>query len=165
MARFEEVDIPDLSKGVKKFVEFHDLEPKKFGQMNLRMPKTAYLLGEMIETRYYSKKWNAPVDDRNYYHEHDPGVYCYGVKKNGFGKGPYKLPEFIANCTCLVLMGKCLGFDFANEEEGIIEAKMGKKPKLWCTDNGKALLVISDSGIENIIYGGNLDVRPEGIVG
>jgi len=71
--------------------------------------------------------------------------------------------------TSIYLLGECLGFTY-EDDDGLVEVKTAQPyPELYSVPSGKALLVIDVSGSKAkllfAIWGGGLDVKPEGIVG
>lgn len=151
-----------LDSGVKKYMEFHKLEPKKVGTFAaLKIPKWAYLGGEAIDISYYSTKW---ADPASYIHTHEAGVTVYFVYEN---VGPaIEVPLFIKEAEVLVKLGDCLEFSYKTPEGEFILAETDKpRPTLYCTPCGKALIVVDGNDIITITWGGFLDVEGRGIVG
>ena len=151
-----------FKRAEEKYREFHDLEVKKRGKLppSIKIPAHINREGVMKETLYHSKKWDDPA---NYYHDHNKGVKCCIPG----GSGPsIRVPQWLREAQVLVYLGTCLGFTFIDNDGEEVEAAVSNpKPKLYCTPNGKALLVISGRKLEALIWGGDLDVEEKGIIG
>lgn len=151
-----------IDQGIKKYLEFHQLEPDDVHDFprSLKMPTKAICIGDAIHTDYRSWKWG---EDANYTHDHEADVHVYEV---GSGKGSKKVPETIQKCKVLVKLGDCLSLGYNDYEEGEIELEYKNPyPGLYCTPNGKNLIVIKGGRIEFLIWGGKLDIEERGIVG
>ena len=154
----------DLSRGLKKYFEFQQLDPKDTGYFNSRMriPASIYLAGPAVQTMYRSSKWGDGSHD--YYHDHDAGVRV-GIA--GDAVGPIvRVPKFIRDASTLVLLGKCLQFTYLDADDEQIDVKArGTLPELYCIPSGKALIVVQGkSRLLAIIWGGRLGVEERGIV-
>lgn len=158
----------DVEAAKEKFEEFHRHKPRKvFESAKSPIPAKVRELGKAKAVLYRSDK-NDPDTGRavkrpiNYIHDHDAGVRCFTPAAGG----TVPVPAFIKDAEALVLLGKCLGFDF-EDEGGVREAKGIKPlPDLYATPCGKALLVIQDRrDVLAIIWGGGLGVEARGIVG
>lgn len=152
-----------LSSGVKKYMEFHDLEPNRIGKFGkgVKIPARAYKLGKAKEVFYHSKKWNDPA---NYKHEHSAGVGTYSTNPRR-GYREVAVPKWFRSCKVLVRLGDCLGYTY-EDEHGELQAHLtpGGGPSLYCTSNGKGLVVVSNGKIRTLIWGGKLGVEARGIV-
>lgn len=150
----------DISEGVKKYLEFHDLEPKAiatFGR-NLKIPKTMRKVGDAEWIAYASNKWTGKKE--NYIHDHSYGVHIY-VPGDG-----YAVPAYIRECKTLVRLGNCLGYDTKPFNDHGSAVEKSHYPSLYCVPSGRALLVIEGrSKLIAMMWGGNLDVTARGIVG
>lgn len=150
---------------------FHRFAPRKVGEFHpsFKIPSRVNKQGPSVDVLYRSdkvdpetlKKPRRPLD---YIHEHDSkGVHTY------LPRGPgqvVEVPDWIRNATALSKLGSCLGFKFKRDGQ-VVEAK-GKRPlpELYCTANGKALIIVQDKrDVLAIVWGGKLDVEPRGIVG
>ena len=159
-----------MSKAVRKYVEFHQHEPKKVGAFNssFAIPATAVCVGQAVNVLYRSDKLNpTTLEDEgwiDYIHDHDGGVKVYRV--DGSAQGPERaVPAWLRNTHELTWLGQCLGFAYKADGEKI-EAE-GKKPlpDLYATPNGKALLVVQGKRrVLALIWGGRLGVEARGIV-
>jgi len=162
----DEIDI-----AVAIYEGFHRFAPRKVGEFHpsMKIPSRVNKQGPAVDVLYRSnktdpetlKKPRKPID---YIHEHDSkGVFTY------LPRGPGELvetPHWIRDAKALCRLGHCLGFKFKRDGK-IVEAK-GKKPlpELYCTANGKALVVVQDKrDVLALVWGGKLDVEPRGIVG
>lgn len=152
----------DYSSGLKKFFEFHQLEPTKAGQFSgLRIPNRIAKAGSASWVAYASNKWSGKRT--NYIHDHEAGVKTCRPDIKG---DLLDIPSSLRNTKTLVKLGDCLGFGY-NDGEGDVEAKVSKPyPELYCTPDGSVLLVIQNKRkLIAIIWGGLLDVKARGIVG
>lgn len=157
----------DVATAREKYEEFHRHKPMKIWEGPSIVPARVRELGDAKAVLYRSNK-NDPDTGRpvkrpiNYIHDHDAGVKAYAPAKGG----GVEVPKFIRDAEALVVLGKCLGFDF--EEGGKVREAKGIKPypDLCATPCGKALLVIQDRReVIAIIWGGALGVEARGIVG
>lgn len=157
----------EVAEAKEKYEEFHRHKPKKIWEGPSIIPKKVRELGKAKAVLYRSDK-NDPDTGRpvkrpiNYIHDHDAGVKAYTPASSG----GVEVPKFIRDAEALVVLGKCLGFDF--EDGGKVREAKGIKPypDLCATPCGKALLVIQDRReVIAIIWGGALGVEARGIVG
>lgn len=158
----------DEERAVAKYIEFNRLDPKEIvTDLHFEWPARMRCMGESTWVTYKSrkiipdnmKKPKTPVD---YIHEHDAGVKLYVPD----GALDTELPKFIRECKALTLLGECTGFGF-KKSDGKGEAT-GKRPypELYCTPDGRALVVIqSKRDLVAIMFGGSLGVEGRGIVG
>jgi len=154
----------DLKPGIKRFETFHKLDPKRVGPFDskLKIPTNAVLIGHAAWVTYRSNKWYGGTESYSYIHEHDDGVKLY---KPGLARPQTPTPEFLRNAETLVRLGTCEGFAYKEDDEEIkIKAERGSE--LYCTPNGRALLVIwKKRTLVALMWGGKLDVLDKGIVG
>lgn len=150
---------------------FHRFAPRKVGEFHpsFKLPSRVNKQGPAVDVLYRSNKVDPetlkkPRRSIDYIHEHDSrGVHTY------LPRGPgevVEVPAWIRNASALAKLGDCLGFKFKRDGQ-VIEAK-GKKPlpELYCTSNGKCLIVVQDKrDVIALVWGGKLDVEPRGIVG
>jgi hypothetical protein len=152
-------------RGIEKYKEFHDLDPKKIATFpdRFKIPEYMCFVGNAIDVAYHSWKWSDPAD---YIHDHDSGVKTY-LPERGNRQPTTKVPKYIQEADVLVRLGDCLHFTYEDLTGETIEAKCSKPyPKLYTIPSGKALLVISGkANLEAIIWGGSLKVEDVGIVG
>lgn len=159
----------DIAAAKEKFEEFHRHKPRKlFESGESPIPAKVRELGKAKAVLYRSDK-NDPDTGRpvkkpiDYIHDHDAGVRAYTPAAGGM----VDVPAFIRDAEALVLLGKCLGFDFEDGSGKVREAKgIRPLPDLYATPCGKALLVIQDRrDVLAIVWGGGLGVEARGIVG
>lgn len=157
---------------VDKYREFHRFDPKDVGPMpNLRMPPRLRLAGDAKAVLYRSKKVDPstlkrPKKSVDYIHDHDAGVKIYlpdGVPDTDIHRSA-------RDATALVRLGKCLGYDFVDRrypDDDVIQGLAQEPfPDLFCTPDGKCLLVIQDHRqLLAAMWGGGLGVYARGIDG
>jgi hypothetical protein len=149
------------------YEDFHKYDPKKVGYFNgLRIPSKVELLGEAKHVLYRSNKRDpetlrAPKRAIDYIHEHEGGVRAFRAGRGG----ETTVPAWIQEADGLVRLGQSLGFAYADGGETIEVEAGAPYPVLYAIPSGKALLIIEGNKVLAMIWGGNLDVRPEGIVG
>lgn len=155
---------------IGKYKEFWQKEPTKVGDFpkTFKIPKSVELLGPGKHVLYSSLKKDPetlknPRTPLDYIHEHDAGVHIYDATRSG----DVKVPEFITHAQALVCLGECIGFAFVDGDDEFIEAEATDPlPDLYCTVDGRALLVIqSRRKVLAMIWGGGLGVEARGIVG
>lgn len=161
----------EVKNAIAIYEGFHRFGPRKIGEFHpsLKLPSRANRQGESVDVLYRSDKVDPetlknPRRALDYIHEHDSkGVFTY------LPRGPGELvevPNWIRNATALAKLGDCLGFKF--KRDGKVVTAKGKRPlpELYCTANGRALIVVQDKrDVLALIWGGKLDVEPRGIVG
>ncbi len=166
-------------EAVDKYEEFHRYKPVKIGEFagSFQIPKTMLHAGAAKWTTYRSgkvdpstlQKPRRPVD---YIHEHDAGVDVYVPADPGsllFDTSKrVTVPAKFQSADALVKLGDSLGFCFVspvNDEE--IEAEgQDPLPELYCTPDGKCLLVVQEKAeVLAMIWGGGLGVFARGIDG
>jgi hypothetical protein len=153
----------DLSSGVKKYLEFHALEAKDVGPLQLRaLPERIYYAGKMKQTLYASAKWGNGT--HSYYHDHEAHVKVY-VPQRTAGTTARVIPWRIAKVTTFVKLGRAIGLvytDAATDEDMELG---GPGIELYCIPSGKALLLIQEKRtLVAMIWGGKLAVEARGIV-
>jgi hypothetical protein len=162
-----------VSRAVKKFVQFHQREPRRSGSFasSLVIPDAAICVGAAKNVLYSSDKLNPETSEDegwiDYIHEHDAGVKVYRCDRAAKGLGDLvTVPSWLRRTTELTWLGDCLGFAYTDYDGKEHEAKgQGLLPELFTTPNGKALLVIQNKRtLCALIWGGRLGVEPRGIV-
>lgn len=178
---------PDLEAAKSKYEEFHRYEHRKVGEFErgFTIPTSVVKIGRAIWVTYESSKVDPstlkkPSKPVSYIHEHDAGVHLYMTPKHAaqFGRtvdmefvaGPtVKVPSAIAGAQSLVCLGKNLGYKFALNAypDDAQEAEAVEPfPELYCTPDGKCLLVIqSKREVLAMMWGGALGVFARGIDG
>lgn len=161
---------PDRDDAISKYKEFTRYDPDKVGDFpaSFAIPRRVHCMGDAKWVTYRSDKVDpetlkAPRDPVDYIHEHDPGVKVYVCR----GELDTDTPDFLVDCTALVLLGACTGFGFVYKSGAESEA-VGERPypELYTIPSGKALLVVqSKKEILAIMWGGDLGVEGRGIVG
>jgi hypothetical protein len=151
---------------IEKFREFHDAEPTKVSSFDARfkIPEVVVRVGHAVNVMYRSNKWGEKAD---YIHEHDRGVFVHLPRAHArqFNGREAAVPARIYRVQALVKLGLCLGFSFTQGREEIDAQVSSPLPELYCTPDGRALLVVSGKrAVEAIIWGGNLGVEARGIV-
>lgn len=158
----------DFSQGLQQYWEFHQLEPKKITKADLVIPKQVLYVGEGVYMNYRSKKWEGKSHD--YTHDHEAGVKVHipiFAEEITPGQTIAEVPTWLRSTKTLVRLGSCLGFAYMDEFDETIEAAVRTPlPDLYCTPDGKALLVIQNfKEIYAMLWGGYLNVTERGIVG
>jgi hypothetical protein len=153
------------------FEAFHRFKPRVVGSFSpdFHVPAKMAKQGRAINVMYRSdkvdpatlKKPRRPVD---YIHEHERGVHTYLTNTPG---EMVEVPAWIREVDSLVLLGGCIGFTFDDPRGSEIEAHVnGKMPELYCTPDGRCLMVVQDkTSLIACMWGGSLGVEPRGIVG
>ncbi len=158
-----------MSRAIKKYVDFHQHEPRRIGDFHasLVIPARAVCVGPALDVLYRSDKLNPETGEDegwiDYIHEHDKGVHIY----LGDGEGPERaVPQFIRAAKELTWLGDCLGLRYRDHEGHDAEMKGTRPlPELYTTPNGRALLVIQGKRkLLAMVWGGRLGVEPRGIV-
>ena len=161
-----------MSRAEKKYVEFHQFEPREIGKFGkgFSIPERAELAGRGIYVLYRSDKLNPTTGEDegviDYIHKHKAGVKVYRVDDEEVGPSR-KVPQFITGAKELTLLGQCLGFAYEDSEgQEVVGEPSYKNCELYTIPSGKALLVIeSKRRVCALIWGGKLDVEARGIVG
>ena len=160
---------------IRRYRGFHQHEPKKVGAFHpeLVIPETCTCVGSAIHVLYNSDKLNPETGEDegwiDYIHEHDSGVKIYRCDRGAAQLGDLvRVPAWIRRQTqSLVWLGDCNGFAYKGLEDGKKHEAKGTEPlpELYCTESGKALVVIQGKRrVLAIIWGGRLGVEPRGIV-
>ena len=162
-----------MSRAIRKYIEFHQLEPKKIGSFHrdLVIPDVALCVGDAVHVLYKSDKLNPETGEDegwiNYIHEHKRGVKVYRCDRYSLdARGDERaVPAWLRNTTELVALGLCNGLAF-RDEDGEHDVKATKPyPELYTTPSGKALLVIQGKRrLVALVWGGKLGVEPRGII-
>jgi hypothetical protein len=165
---------PVVDQAVEKYVQFHRLEPRDIGRFSssFKIPDRMACVGAATHVLYRSDKVDPvtlrkPKAPRNYIHDHDHGVGCYLPLDEGDGAATVAVPYWIRETQALCLLGQCLGFRFRDEGGKLVRAEGTRPlPELYCTPDGRCLLVIQDKRhLLAAIWGGVLGVEARGIVG
>jgi hypothetical protein len=161
---------------LERYRLFHRKDHRKTGAFHadLVMPRYVDRLGASVHVLYRSSKVDPdtlenPKRPISYIHEHDSiGVTTYTPRARR-GARPVRVPDFIEDAEWFVLLGQCLGIAYRPGRGGtVVELESRGRPvtELYTTPDGHALLVITGKRtLDYLIWGGGLDVRPEGIVG
>jgi len=161
----------ELDLAVAIYEGFNRFAPRKVGAFHasFKLPSRVNRQGASVDVLYSSDKTDPetlkkPRRAQSYIHEHDSqGVHTYLVRGPG---ETVETPHWIRDAQALSKLGDCLGFKF--KRAGKVVEAVGKKPlpELYCTANGKALIVVQDKrDVIALVWGGKLDVEPRGIVG
>jgi hypothetical protein len=157
--------------GVRKYVEFHQFEPRKVGKFrsSFEIPAEVKFAGDATFVLYRSDKLNpttgADEGTIDYIHDHKDGVKVYRTDAHFSGRSK-RVPKWIRETKSLVRLGICTGFGYVDKDGYEIEAKTRSPlPELYTIPSGKALLVIqSKRRVIALIWGGRLGVEGRGIV-
>jgi hypothetical protein len=161
-----------MSSAIKKYIEFHQHEPRKVGFAKaLSIPSHVICVGEAKNVLYRSDKLNPGTGEDegeiDYIHDHSRGVHVYRCDRGAVGT-EVAVPAFLRNARDIVKLGDCLGFEYEDADGDIVQVQGNTKgglPELYTIANGKALLVIqSKRTIMTLIWGGKLGVERRGIV-
>lgn len=156
----------DLRPAVEVFEKFNDFDISDVHAFSgsLKIPGTVEVVGKATQILYKSKKWSD--GSHGYYHEIEsyPRVRV-GVTQRGTGRET-KLPQRIINTETLTQIGeRSLGYEYEAEDGEKYEVNPPRSVWYWSV-RGRALLLIQDKRkLLAVVWGGDLDVRPEGIVG
>lgn len=163
----------DFRRAAERFAAFTEFTPDEIGEFgtNVQIPREVYDVGEADWVSYRSDKWGDGW--HNYIHDHDPGVRTCLIQPPAHL--PCRLrtvPSFLRNAESFTMLGGCIGFGFCAadwmreswDEEFVYKKR--EKVELYCTPNGRALLVIVNKRkLVAMMWGGKLDVENRGIVG
>jgi len=156
----------DLRPAVEVFEKFNDFDLGDIREFSasLKIPKTVEVVGKATEVFYRSKKWND--GSHGYYHkiESYPRVRI-GVTQRGTGRVT-NLPQRILKTETLTQIGeRSLGYAYEDVDGEEYVVNPPRSAWYWSV-RGKALLLIQDKRkLLAVVWGGDLDVRPEGIIG
>ena len=173
MARRRILDVP--ADAIQKYEEFHRHEPRKVGEFppSFVIPKRMARAGTARWVTYRSDKVDPETLRRpraavDYIHEHNAGVETY---VNDAGKFPVPTDALVDvpsrfRDVALVRLGTCLGFCVERDGVEIEAASTRPMPDLYCTSDGRCLMVIqSRERVLAMMWGGALGVFARGIDG
>lgn len=168
-------------EGIELLERFHQRPPRAMGKFDaaIQIPAQVEKVGKAVAVMYRSDKIDPetgkpPVDERgrrlpavNYIHEHDAGVCLYCPARRGHRRTAIDRPRgLLEEDDTLTFLGECLGLEYKDEDGDVWEMEMPFRPDLYCTANGKCLVVIQDKReILFLVWGGALGVERRGIVG
>lgn len=155
------------AEALEKYEEFHRRKPKLVGEFpkSFRIPIVMTRAGRSEWVTYRSDKVDPetlrkPKKPIDYIHEHDAGVTTYVPAERG--KSSVFVPETFRDVAAIVRLGTCLGFCVDGREAEAV----APMPDLYCTPDGKCLLVIqSRQTVLAMMWGGALGVFARGIDG
>ncbi len=171
------VDPAEQEAAVAKYKEFHRQDPVKIGEFggNFAIPKHVYRAGKCLWTTYRSTKVDPstlrkPRKPVNYIHEHDAGVMLYVVDAGELdAETPLErvaVPREFQQVEVLTRLGHNLGYKFVLEGNDLEAEAVEPLPELYCTPDGKCLLVVqSKRTVIAMMWGGALGVFARGIDG
>ncbi len=154
----------------KLFADFHKYEAKRIGEFPspFYIPESATFVGKGSYVLYRSAKYDPltyakPDKPIDYIHDLGNGVRIFRLD---IDEGTEcQVPQYIHSVETLVLLGKCLGFGYLDEDGDEVEATC-KSCDLYVIPSGKALLIVEKKQrVLALIWGGKLNVEPRGIVG
>jgi len=166
---------PIPQEAIDKYEEFHRHKPKRVGEFpsSFRIPSDMVRGGKAMWVTYRSDKVDPetlrrPRHPINYIHEHNAGVETYVRSAQRFpirDTTPVAVPKRFMDADVLVRLGTCLGFCFDVDGEEV-EATNSPDPDLYCTPDGKCLVVIQKrTKVIAMMWGGALGVFARGIDG
>ena len=162
------------ASAIKKYREFHRLDPKTIGEFDraFTIPSAVFLAGPAKWVTYRStkvdpeslRKPRKPID---YIHQHDAGVNTYLVDGDVVDGHHVAVPANFREVDALVRLGQCLGFCFTDPDGSDAEVEgRAPLPDLYTTPDGKCLLVVqSRREVLAMMWGGALGVFARGIDG
>lgn len=168
------------AEALEKYEEFHRYAPTKIGEFarGFTIPAKMLRAGPARWTTYRSAKVDPATLKRprrpvNYIHEHDAGVGAYVVNDRANrdfldSDEIENVPAKFRDVAALVKLGDALGFCFGSPvyEEDVEVESTDPLPELYCTPDGKCLLVIQGKAeVLAMIWGGGLGVYARGIDG
>lgn len=161
-----------IADAVDTYETFHQLEPVRvIARDAMSLPAYVRKVGRATNVKYRSGKVDPetgkrPRHHQNYIHEHDAGVCLYEPARAS-DPGAEEVPQRVKGSTSLVLLGKCLGLGYIDHEGETLEMEGADPlPELYCTPDGKALVIVENKReILFLVWGGALGVERRGIVG
>lgn len=161
---------------LEKYEEFHRYTPKAIGEFasGFSIPSRVLRAGTAKWTTYRSAKVDPetlqkPRRPVNYIHEHDAGVHVYvpeDADAPELDGDPCDVPSEFCKVTALVKLGDSLGFCYEVDGEKVEAEGTDPLPELYCTPDGRCLLVVQDkSEVLAMMWGGALGVFARGIDG
>lgn len=159
-------------RAAQKFLEFHQRQVRRTGVFAEGLiPATAIDVGDATQVLYDSDKLNPTSGEDegwvSYYHDHSPGVRLYRCDYQAGLVGDERvIPAFVRRARELVWLGRCAGFSYRDHTGREVKARSTEPfPELFCTPNGRALLVIQGKRrLLAMMIGGRLGVEDRGIV-
>lgn len=160
----------DLEEALDGYSRFTEFDPQEVGLLEgLQIPEEMVCLGDAVHILYKSDKWEEKFHE--YIHEHEAGVKVYVPMGAGLDleeEEAEETPDWLQEVTSVYMLGLCIGFRYERDGKEL-DAEVKPHPELYAIPSGKALLLIDVQGsrakVVAALWGGSLDVRPEGIVG
>lgn len=168
----------EVGPAVDKYREFHRFDPKDIGpfEPDFSIPDEVVCVGRSLEVLYRSGKvdpetMRKPRRPLSYIHDHEAGVFthlpAWLLPVPNDDVELVEVPYWIREAPALTLLGQCLGFAYQPEDGDRVDAEGTRPlPELYCTPDGRALLVVQDKReVLALVWGGTLGVEARGIVG
>lgn len=161
---------------VDRYKTFHQKDPRRVGRFAAAMsiPHEVEVVGKAVAVMYRSAKIDPETGRpprggaQNYIHEHDAGVMLYRPARARSSGQRAEVPKALQRLDqqgTLTLLGECLGLDY-DGASGEFSVEFPFRPELYCSPDGRHLLVIQDKReILYLVWGGALGVEARGIVG
>ncbi|MHC4175882.1 MAG: hypothetical protein ACYSWU_00135 [Planctomycetota bacterium] len=157
---------PGFRRAIRLFEDFHayDVKDAKRLPSSVAIPTSVYYAGPCVYVTYRSDKWKDGTHDYVHDIESFPRVVVGLVGQKTSRKR--RVPKRICDNTTLVgLNKKALGFGYRGGDGELVDATAAGCKWYW-HPQGKALLLIRNRRkLVAIIWGGELDWKPQGLVG
>jgi hypothetical protein len=157
---------PQFQAAKRAFEGFHDYEMRQAGKFarEIVIPERLPFAGPCKWVTYRSDKWQDGTHDYIHEIESYPSVKV-ALPGERFDKD-VPIPQRVRDAVTLSQIGlRALGFAY-EDGDAEVEAKLPKDAEWFWSPTGKALYCIkARRKLVALIWGGNLDVEPRGIVG
>jgi len=161
----------ELQRAERLYKTFHQFEPSDIGEFHpsFLIPRVGVQVGYAQQMLYRSDKLNpetgADEGCIDYIHDHGPNVRALRFGRGARGQSTL-VPPWLRASKEFVLLGACLGFCYADADEGVVYAEAVEPYPDWYTSRcGRALLVVTERRcLEALFFGGRLRVGARGVV-
>lgn len=156
-----------LGPALARYHTFHQRHARGEVPIHATIPTRLTVLGDAVHVAYRSNKWTGKWV--NYIHEHGPDVTIYApvavARELGLEEIRVVDTPLFVRVDVGVWLGTCLGFKAEGAQTVEAEGVLRGDCQLLTNPAGNALYIAEPKRLLAVIWGGSLDVRPEGICG
>lgn len=161
----DQQDPPQFRSAKKLFEDFHSFEMRGSGRFRkeIRIPDRVPVIGPCKYVTYRSDKWNDGTHEYIHKITSFPRVKMAVI---GADAPDRAVPKRVCDAVTVSLIGGALGFAAELPDGDEVEGTFPAKTEWYWSPTGKALYAINNkTRLLAVVWGGDLEVEPRGIIG